>query len=110
MSLPAEKDPTYQQIVYAIVRQIPSGLVASYGQVARIAGGGVSARMVGYALAALPQGSDVPWQRVINAQGKISLPGFGRSVQEDLLQEEGVQFSPDGRIDFERFGWNGPER
>ncbi|MHB0988491.1 MAG: MGMT family protein [Bellilinea sp.] len=110
MSQPAEKDPTYQQIVYAIVRQIPSGLVASYGQVARIAGGGVSARMVGYALAALPQGSDVPWQRVINVQGKISLPGFGRAVQEDLLREEGVQISPDGRIDLERFGWNGPER
>lgn len=110
MSQPAEKDPTYQQIVYAIVRQIPSGMVASYGQVARIAGGGVSARMVGYALAALPQGTDVPWQRVINSQGKISLPGFGRMAQENLLREEGVQFSPDGRIDFERFGWNGPPR
>lgn len=110
MSQPAEKDPTYQQIVYAIVRQIPSGMVASYGQVARIAGGGVSARMVGYALAALPQGTDVPWQRVINSQGKISLPGFGRMTQENLLREEGVQFSPDGRIDFERFGWNGPQR
>jgi methylated-DNA-protein-cysteine methyltransferase-like protein len=110
MSQPFEKDPTYQQIVYAIVRQIPPGLVASYGQVARIAGGGVSARMVGYALAALPQGSDIPWQRVINSQGKISLPGFGRAVQENLLLEEGVQFGPDGRIDLERFGWNGPER
>ena len=110
MNKSAEKDPTYQQIVYAIVRQIPSGMVASYGQVARIAGGGVSARMVGYALAALPQGTDVPWQRVINSQGKISLPGFGRMAQENLLREEGVQFSPDGRIDFERFGWNGPQR
>jgi methylated-DNA-protein-cysteine methyltransferase-like protein len=102
------KDPTYQQVVYAIVRQIPSGLVASYGQIARIAGGGISARMVGYALAALPQGNDVPWQRVINSQGKISLPSFGRAMQEKLLQEEGVDFGPDGRVDFERFGWNGP--
>ena len=110
MIRPVEKDPTYQQIVYAIVRLIPPGLVASYGQVARIAGGGVSARMVGYALAALPQGSDIPWQRVINSQGKISLPGFGRAVQENLLREEGVQFGPEGRIDLERFGWNGPER
>ncbi len=85
MDLQPEKDLTYQQAVYAIVRQIPSGLVASYGQIARIAGGGVSARMVGYALAALPQGNDVPWQRVINSQGKISLPGFGRLMQEKLL-------------------------
>ena len=109
MDLQPEKDLTYQQAVYAIVRQIPSGLVASYGQIARIAGGGVSARMVGYALAALPQGNDVPWQRVINSQGKISLPGFGRLMQEKLLREEGVEFSPEGRIDMQRFGWNGPK-
>lgn len=105
-----EKDPTYQQVVYTIVRQIPSGLVASYGQIARIAGGGITARMVGYALAALPQGNDVPWQRVINSQGKISLPSFGRAVQEKLLREEGVKFDPDGRVDFERYGWDGPSR
>jgi methylated-DNA-protein-cysteine methyltransferase-like protein len=109
MDIQPEKDPTYQQVVYAIVRQIPSGLVASYGQIARIAGGGVSARMVGYALAALPQGNDVPWQRVINSQGKISLPGFGRLMQEKLLHEEGVEISPEGRIDLQRFGWNGPK-
>lgn len=109
MDLQPEKDLTYQQAVYAIVRQIPSGLVASYGQIARIAGGGVSARMVGYALAALPQGNDVPWQRVINSQGKISLPGFGRLMQEKLLREEGVEISPEGRIDMQRFGWNGPK-
>lgn len=109
MDIQPEKDPTYQQEVYAIVRQIPSGLVASYGQIARIAGGGVSARMVGYALAALPQGNDVPWQRVINSQGKISLPGFGRLMQEKLLHEEGVEISPEGRIDLQRFGWNGPK-
>ena len=109
MDHPPEKDPTYQHVVYAIVRQIPNGLVASYGQIARIAGGGISARMVGYALAALPQGNDVPWQRVINSQGKISLPSFGHAMQEKLLQEEGVEIGPDGRIDFERFGWNGPQ-
>ena len=103
-----EKDPTYQQVVYTIVRQIPSGMVASYGQIARIAGGGITARMVGYALAALPQGNDVPWQRVINSRGKISLPSFGRAMQEKLLLEEGVEFGPDGRVDFERYGWDGP--
>ena len=108
MDFQPEKDPTYQQVVYTIVRQIPSGQVASYGQIARIAGGGITARMVGYALAALPQGNDVPWQRVINSQGKISLPSFGRAMQEKLLSEEGVEFDPDGHVDFERYGWNGP--
>jgi len=108
MNLMKPNDITYQQAVYNIVRQIPRGMVASYGQIARIAGGGVSARMVGYALAALPQGSNVPWQRVVNAQGKISLPGFGRATQEKLLREEGIIIGPDGKIDFDEFGWNGP--
>ncbi|MHB8191704.1 MAG: MGMT family protein [Bellilinea sp.] len=107
MNQPVKKDITYQQAVYNIVRQIPRGTVASYGQVARIAGGGISARMVGYALAALPPSTNVPWQRVINSQGKISLPGFGRVMQEKLLREEGIVFGPDGRIDFDEFGWVG---
>lgn len=107
MDQSGKKDITYQQVVYNIVRQIPRGMVASYGQVARIAGGGISARMVGYALAALPQGSDVPWQRVINSQGKISLPGFGRTMQEKLLREEGIVIGPEGRIDFDEYGWSG---
>lgn len=110
MTFPSRaKDPTYQQVVYDIVRQIPAGKVASYGQIARIAGGGVSARMVGYALAALRPGNDVPWQRVINSQGKISLPGFGRLQQEEMLLSEGIEFGPDGHVDWERFGWNGPQ-
>lgn len=107
MNQSTKKDITYQQAVYNIVRQIPRGTVASYGQVARIAGGGISARMVGYALAALPPGSNVPWQRVVNSQGRISLPGFGRAMQEKLLHEEGIVFGPDGKIDFDEFGWGG---
>jgi methylated-DNA-protein-cysteine methyltransferase-like protein len=92
--------------IYAAVRQIPHGKVASYGQIARIVGG-CSAQMVGFALAALPNGSDVPWQRVINVQGKISPHGygFGSAVQRDLLLSEGVEFGLEDRIDFERFGW-----
>lgn len=107
MNQSSKKDITYQQAVYNIVRQIPRGTVASYGQVARIAGGGINARMVGYALAALPPGTNVPWQRVVNSQGKISLPGYGRAMQEKLLLEEGIVFGPDGRIDFDEFGWSG---
>lgn len=68
---PLQPIPTYERI-YEVVRLIPPGRVATYGQVASIVGN-CTARMVGYAMAALPPGSDVPWQRVINAQGKISL-------------------------------------
>lgn len=97
--------PKYEQI-YAIVRQIPPGKVATYGQVAALAGG-CSARMVGYAMAALPENSDVPWQRVINYQGKISPHGFGYGswLQRQLLEAEGVRFDEQGRIDLREFGW-----
>jgi methylated-DNA-protein-cysteine methyltransferase-like protein len=97
--------PTYSRI-YAFVRQIPPGRVVTYGQVANLLGG-CTARMVGYALAALPEGSDVPWQRVINHQGKISPhgAGFGSARQRSLLEEEGIHFDLQGRIDFEEFGW-----
>ena len=99
--------PTYTRI-YELVRQIPAGKVATYGQIAGVVGG-CTARMVGYAMAALPEGSDVPWQRVINAKGKISPhgAGFGTLVQEQLLREEGVEFDLQRRIDFNRFGWLG---
>ncbi len=97
--------PLYERI-YAMVRQIPDGKVATYGQIAKMVGG-CSARMVGYALAALPEGSDVPWQRVINYQGKISPHGFGYggAMQRLLLEEEGVVFDPQERVDLARFGW-----
>ena len=99
---------TYARI-YDIVRQIPRGRVATYGQVAAIEGH-CSARMVGYAMAALEQ-DDVPWQRVINGQGRISerSGGGGTSRQRLKLMEEGVRFDARGRIDFELFGWDGPD-
>jgi len=104
-----DKFPTYPERVYAVVRQIPPGRVATYGQVAALAGG-CTARMAGYALAGLPQGSDVPWQRVINSQGKISPhgAGFGSAVQRQLLEEEGIEFDEQGRVNFDRVGWIGP--
>lgn len=104
-----EPVPLYARI-YAAVRQIPSGKVASYGQIAELVGG-CSARVVGYAMAATPQGAEVPWQRVINSMGKISPRGdFGSLIQRQLLEEEGVEFDPDGRIDFEVYGWLGVPR
>ena len=97
--------PTYTRI-YAFVRQIPPGRVVTYGQIANLLGG-CNARMVGYALAALPEGSDVPWQRVINHLGKISPhgAGFGSAIQRSLLEDEGIRFDLQGRIDFEKYGW-----
>lgn len=95
----------YQRI-YAIVRQIPPGKVATYGQIARIVGG-CTPRMVGYAMSATPTGSEIPWQRVINARGKVSPhgDGFGTQMQRALLLEEGIAFDSQGRVDFDRFGW-----
>ena len=99
-------DSSYQRI-YSIVRKIPRGRVASYGQVARMAGLPGHARQVGYAMFALPRGTTVPWQRVINAQGRVSrrrIPG-AELTQRMLLEREGVRFGPSGRIDLSRFGW-----
>lgn len=101
---------TYQQI-YAIVRQIPPGKVASYGQIARLVNR-CTARMVGYAMHAIgAEDADVPWQRVINSQGRISShgDGIGTNIQRQLLEEEGVIFDHTGRTDLKRFGWLGTD-
>ena len=101
--------PVYDRVI-EVVRQIPCGRVATYGQIALIAGE-CTPRMVGYCLASLDAGSDdVPWQRVINAQGKISprAAGFGALLQRELLEQEGVEFSDAGRVSFRRFGWLDP--
>jgi TDG/mug DNA glycosylase family protein len=93
--------------IYAVVRRIPPGRVASYGQVARLAGLPGHARQVGYALAALRGESDLPWQRVINARGEVSLrraPGY-EDLQRALLEREGVSFDAKGRVSLARFGW-----
>jgi methylated-DNA-protein-cysteine methyltransferase-like protein len=103
---PDQPAPLYTRI-YAVVRQIPPGKIASYGQIAEVVGG-CSARMVGYAMSALKEGMDVPWQRVINSMGKLSVFGdFGNHLQRQLLEEEGVRFDAQGRIDFEIYGWLG---
>lgn len=96
--------------IYSVIRQIPAGKVATYGQIAEIVGE-CSARQVGYALAALQPGADVPWQRVINRQGKISLRNDGgESLQQrQLLESEGVHFEINGRVDLEKYGWSGPD-
>ncbi len=101
------KATSYQEI-YAVVSRIPAGRVATYGQVARLAGMPGHARQVGYALSALGDHSGVPWHRVVNARGMIS-PRSGDDsmelVQRLLLEDEGVGFDADGRISLARFQW-----
>jgi methylated-DNA-protein-cysteine methyltransferase-like protein len=97
--------------VYAVVRLIPCGKVATYGQIAGYLGHPRGARTVGWALNALQSGTDVPWQRVINSKGRISLAGTGSgaSLQRKLLEKEGVVFGPDGRVDLSIHAWGGPD-
>jgi methylated-DNA-protein-cysteine methyltransferase-like protein len=93
--------------VYAVVRRIPRGRVATYGHVAALAGMPGRAREVGFALHALDDASDVPWQRVINARGEVSARGepAAARVQRALLEREGVVFGPGGRVDLAAHGW-----
>jgi methylated-DNA-protein-cysteine methyltransferase related protein len=107
----------FNRKVWALVRQIPPGMVSTYGQIASylppppgmdpksyLAFG---ARWVGGAMADCPQ--DVPWQRVINSKGKVSLrPGGGGNLQRELLEGEGVEFDEHERVDLKRYAWAGP--
>jgi methylated-DNA-protein-cysteine methyltransferase-like protein len=95
--------------IHDVVRRIPAGRVLTYGEVAVLAGLPGQARLVGYALHALPRHTSVPWQRVINARGGIStgraFPG-GELVQRRLLEAEGVECDANGRVPLERFRWH----
>jgi methylated-DNA-protein-cysteine methyltransferase-like protein len=96
---------TYERI-WRAVRGIPRGRVATYGQVASLAGFPSHARMVGYALHTLPPGFPVPWHRVINERGMISFPASHINYREQraLLEREGIRFVLD-RVDMAQFGW-----
>lgn len=94
--------------IYAVVRRIPRGRVATYGQVALLAGLPRQPRMVGYALHALPAATALPWHRVINAQGRVSARAgepAGSLEQRLRLELEGVRFDARGRVSLDRFGW-----
>ena len=98
---------SYQRI-YAAVRRIPRGRVSTYGAIARVAGLAGQARQVGYALSALPAGTKVPWHRVINAQGRLSLErsATGAGITQRLrLVREGIVVDAGGRVSLEKFGW-----
>ncbi len=96
---------TYR-VIWETVRRIPRGKVATYGEIARLAGVIGQARLVGYALHNTPPGFSIPWQRVINARGRISLPknAGGYFLQKELLLREGIRFQSE-TIDLHKFGW-----
>jgi methylated-DNA-protein-cysteine methyltransferase-like protein len=91
---------------YAVVRRIPRGRVATYGDIARAAGAPRHARQVGYALSAL-RDDTLPWQRVINSKGEVSarFEPYWEKLQRKLLEKEGVTFDENGRISLQRFRW-----
>lgn len=101
-----ETESRYKKI-YKMVEQIPYGQVATYGQIARLVGLPRHARMVGYALYALPNDNEVPWQRVVNAKGEVSpraTPQY-EDLQRHLLEREGVVFNDAGRISLKTYQW-----
>ncbi len=104
-------EPNFFERVYRVVQQIPRGKVASYGQVAGMIGHPRGARTVGWALHSLTEerAREVPWQRVINRNGLITISkaGLDPSIQRALLEEEGVTFDERGAVDMRRFGWEG---
>lgn len=103
---------TYERI-YAVVRQIPAGRVATYGQVAELAGLIGKPRLVGYALYRIaPEQNDIPWQRVINAKGEVSRSPFRNGsdyLQQAILEDEGIVFNTQGKIDLKCYLWQPPE-
>lgn len=96
----------FSEEVAAIIKSIPPGKVATYGQIAALAGNRFAARQVVRVLHSLSEREGLPWHRVVNAKGIISLPlGSGYELQKRLLTEEGVVFGKDGRIDFTVYLW-----
>ncbi|MNR94146.1 Methylated-DNA--protein-cysteine methyltransferase [compost metagenome] len=100
----------FYEEIYRAVRAIPPGRVTTYGTIAAMVGRPMAARAVGYALRALPEGSDVPWHRVINAQGRISLTArhpHETDFQRHRLEREGIVFDVEDRVDLHTYGWAG---
>ncbi|KRV80949.1 MGMT family protein [Pseudomonas citronellolis] len=95
-----------REAIYLALSQVPEGYVVSYGELARMAGLGRAARLVGHVLSQLPEGSRLPWHRVIAAGGRISLPlgSPGGDEQRARLRAEGVRIHND-RVDIRRHGW-----
>jgi methylated-DNA-protein-cysteine methyltransferase-like protein len=99
------RDSFYERAVRSI-QSIPRGKVATYGMIARLAGSPRAARQVAYVLSSSWKKRNLPWHRVVNSKGGISLEsGRGYEEQRELLVKEGISFDEDGNIDLDRFGW-----
>lgn len=96
---------TFQQRIWQIVAAIPAGRVTTYGDVALLAGSPRAARQVGGVLSRLPEGTTLPWHRVVNRHGTISLQGDRLLLQRDALEAEGIEVSDDGQLDLEIYRW-----
>ena len=100
-----EKEDSFPQRVWQIVASIPEGFVTTYGDVAKLAGSPRAARQVGGVLKRLPEGSTLPWHRVVNRHGAISLTGPDLQRQRQALLAEGIVVSGSGQIDLQRYRW-----
>ncbi len=110
MTVTTDNASAYQKI-YQVVRQVPVGKVVTYGQVAYLAGLAGKARLVGYALFRVAIESDVPWQRVVNSKGEISYATSREGadyLQKNLLEQEGIKFNRQGKIDLKKYRWESP--
>lgn len=104
---PSPGDPTVAAIC-AVIRRIPKGWVATYGQVAAMAGLPRRARLVGHILQNLDPAITIPWHRVVNAKGEVSRSpsrNGGDTLQQRLLQQEGIEFDTNNRFNLERYRW-----
>ena len=103
----AESNSSLFKNILQIIKQIPYGKVATYGQIATLAGT-QNPRLVGFALAGQKEDTDVPWFRVINSKGKISFPegSEGFKIQYSILSNEGITFDSKNRIDLNKYGWS----
>jgi len=99
-------DKTYRDRVYEIVRQVPSGRVMTYGQIAEMLGVGYTPRTVGYVMHGA-ESENVPWQRVINSQGACSTGRMTMPVnlQQNMLEQEGIVFTENGKCDLREYLW-----
>lgn len=101
---PHPKQKVFRQKIFQVLMAVPKGKVVTYGQVAELAGLGKGGRLVGTALRGLPADTNIPWHRVINAQGKISLPEPGAGIQKERLRSEQIWIH-NGRIDLGKYQW-----
>ncbi|WP_249893807.1 MGMT family protein [Mixta hanseatica] len=99
------ENDSFSQRVIQVIAAIPYGTVATYGDIARLAGSPRAARQVGGVLKRLPAGSRLPWHRIINRHGQISLQGDDLLRQRDALEAEGIAISDAGEVDLARYRW-----